>query len=249
MVFNTMDRCVIIKKSSRIERVLIKEQKNNTLPVDWRDLVTNDGVFAVDSQQNIVYWSDSAQHILGYGPENVVGKLCYDLVAGRDSQNYRFCRRNCPVMENARRGRATEDYDILCLLPTGEEKWINISVAVLKRKRSDFQVLHLFRDVTRRRRTEEFAHKAGTALRDLLDEEKSATHEGVEPASLPLPRLSRRELEVLRLLASGMSTRQIAVSLGVQPVTARNHITRVITKLGVNNRLQAVLYASERRII
>ncbi|MBI4200251.1 MAG: PAS domain-containing protein [Chloroflexi bacterium] len=215
----------------------------------WRDLVTHDGVFAVDGQQRIVYWSPSAQRIMGYRPEEVTGKLCYELVQGRDPANYGFCRRNCPVMMNARRGRPTPDYDILCVLPTGEERWLNVTVAIPRSKRGTFRVVHLFRDVTRRRTIEEFSRKAGALLRQLLNEEKAGSPDTLELDSTPLPRLSRRESEVLRLLATGAGTRRIADTLGLRPVTARNHVSRLLTKLGVENRLQAVVYASEHGLI
>ena len=70
-----------------------------------------------------------------------------------------------------------------------------------------------------------------------------------ETSLTPVTRLSRRELEVLRLLAQGMPTQQIADTLAIQPITARNHITRLLSKLGVDNRLQVVVYASERQFI
>ncbi len=225
------------------------EQANKPEEMHWQDMLTDDGLFSVDSQQRITHWSASAQRILGFRAQDVIGKLCYEVVAGRDSRNYRFCRRNCPVMANARRGRATPDYDILCVLPSGEEKWLNISVIIPQKGRGDLHVLHLFRDVSRRRRTEEFVRRASAALRDLMAEETSVPHGSVDAGPTPLPRLSRREMEVLRLLAAGMTTRQMADAMAIQPVTARNHITRVLTKLGVGTRLQAVVYASEHRLI
>ena len=227
----------------------MKEQPNKPGEVQWQDLVTDDGVFGVDSQQRITHWSASAQRILGFRPEDVIGKPCYEVVGGRDSRNHRFCRRNCPVLANARRGRPTPDYDVLCVLPSGEEKWLNISVIVPRKGRGNVQVVHLFRDVSHRRRTEEFVRRASTALRELLAEETKEGTAEVNPNAMPLPRLSRRELEVLRLLASGMTTHQIADAMDIQPVTARNHINRLLTKLGVESRLQAVVYASEHRLI
>ena len=143
-----------------------------------------------------------------------------------------------------------ENHNELCSVPSTDEKWINMSVAIPKTKRNDLRVFHLFRDVTSRRRTEEFARKAAVALRELLNKENGEwVEEEVETSPTPLVKLSRRELEVLRLLAAGVTTREIAHTLGIQPITARNHITRVLTKLGVENRLQAVVYASERRLI
>jgi DNA-binding NarL/FixJ family response regulator len=58
--------------------------------------------------------------------------------------------------------------------------------------------------------------------------------------------LTAREIEVLRLVAQGRSNREIAAELFIAEKTARNHVERVYTKLGVNNRTQASLAAIDR---
>ena len=58
---------------------------------------------------------------------------------------------------------------------------------------------------------------------------------------LSCPRLTRREYEVLDLLASGLSDREIAEQLVVSEETARTYTKRLLKTLDVNNRLQAVL--------
>jgi two-component system, NarL family, response regulator LiaR len=55
--------------------------------------------------------------------------------------------------------------------------------------------------------------------------------------------LTRRELEVLRLIAQGMSNRQIATELSVAEKTVKTHVSSVLSKLGVADRTQAALYA------
>lgn len=215
----------------------------------WSDLITHDGLFAVDNRQRITQWSPSAERILGVKTEDAIGKNCYEVIGGRDNRNYRFCRKNCPVLLNARRGRPTPDYDIVSAGPSGENKWINVTVAVPMRARWPFQVIHLFRDVTSRRRTEEFAVRAGAALRELFAQEETPQAPAGDPEPTPLPQLSRREKEVLRLLASGLTTKEIAETLGVQPITARNHVTRLLDRLGVESRLQAVVFASQHGLL
>ena len=56
----------------------------------------------------------------------------------------------------------------------------------------------------------------------------------------------RGRLRCLRLVAQGRSNREIATELFIAEKTARNHIERVYTKLGVNNRTQATLAAIDR---
>lgn len=61
--------------------------------------------------------------------------------------------------------------------------------------------------------------------------------------------LTRRELEVLRLLAEGCNTRAAAQRLGVSPATVRNHVQNLLGKLGVHSRLQAVAYANRHGLL
>jgi PAS domain S-box-containing protein len=56
----------------------------------------------------------------------------------------------------------------------------------------------------------------------------------------PLPHLTPRQVEVLRLLELGCSTKQIAAELHLSTETVRNHIRRLFHALGVNSRLEAV---------
>jgi DNA-binding NarL/FixJ family response regulator len=65
----------------------------------------------------------------------------------------------------------------------------------------------------------------------------------VPAASEPFAELTAREREVLSLLASGMSTTQIATELVITPRTTGTHIQHILGKLGVHNRAQAVAVA------
>ena len=56
--------------------------------------------------------------------------------------------------------------------------------------------------------------------------------------------LTRRETEVLRLLAEGLTNRQIAERLFISPKTAEHHTSRVYAKLGVSSRAEAAAYAA-----
>jgi two-component system NarL family response regulator len=70
-----------------------------------------------------------------------------------------------------------------------------------------------------------------------------------EPASdgeaerLAIDHLSPRELDVLRLIARGLENSEIADALKISPRTAKNHVSNILTKLGVPNRIQAAIYA------
>jgi DNA-binding NarL/FixJ family response regulator len=61
--------------------------------------------------------------------------------------------------------------------------------------------------------------------------------------------LSRRECEILQLLAEGATSKEIAVALGLRPKTVENHRARILDKLGVSNSAAAVRAAAARGLI
>ena len=61
------------------------------------------------------------------------------------------------------------------------------------------------------------------------------------------PELSEREREVLALVAQGLTNKQIAAVLVISPITARNHVSSILTKIGLENRTQAAAWAETRR--
>lgn len=65
----------------------------------------------------------------------------------------------------------------------------------------------------------------------------------------PLEKLTRREEEVLHLLAGGLSNREIAERLSLSVGTVKNHVSNIIGKLQANDRTQAVIIALKRGLV
>ncbi len=62
---------------------------------------------------------------------------------------------------------------------------------------------------------------------------------------VPFPQLTRRELEILDLLAKGTGNQEMARQLWLSPKTVRNHVANIVTKLGVSDRFEAVVLARD----
>jgi len=73
--------------------------------------------------------------------------------------------------------------------------------------------------------------------------------EFASPAPEPTPRLSGRELEILRLMADGRANRQIAESLSLSPHTVKRHVANILAKLHQRTRIEAVLFAQRRDLL
>jgi DNA-binding NarL/FixJ family response regulator len=75
----------------------------------------------------------------------------------------------------------------------------------------------------------------------VLAEFRGMAHDGDRPRT-PFP-LSVREVEVLDCVAQGLSNKEVADALFITEQTVKNHMTNVLRKLGVEDRVQALLYA------
>ncbi len=84
----------------------------------------------------------------------------------------------------------------------------------------------------------------------LLNEFASMVKKEDEPQQqVPAPRLTEREIEVLRLVARGMNNRDIAKELFISENTVKNHVRNILEKLQLHSRMEAVVYAVREKLL
>ncbi|MGH9155466.1 MAG: response regulator [Acidimicrobiales bacterium] len=83
----------------------------------------------------------------------------------------------------------------------------------------------------------------------LLVEFNALAKRATDRPQLPGPVLTAREMEVLRLVAKGMSNREIADQLFISENTVKNHVRNILEKLHLHNRMEAVVYAMRERLL
>ncbi len=197
---------------------------------------TADGAFAITPDGKIALWNRAAEKILGYSAREAVGRACCDLFVGRDESGNRLCYRGCHVMSLVKMGDPVQSFDMQTRTKGGKPVWVNLSTLVMPPGPARTGLtIHLFRDVT-----------ATKELLALVQERMAAA---AEPAdSNGNTALTRRELEILRLIATGVNTKAAAERLHVSPATVRNHVQNILGKLGAHSRLEAVAYATSHRL-
>jgi DNA-binding NarL/FixJ family response regulator len=83
----------------------------------------------------------------------------------------------------------------------------------------------------------------------LLAEFAELSRRSAEAVRVPVPRLTERELEVLRLVARGMANKDIATQLFISENTVKNHVRNILEKLQLHSRMEAVVYAVREKIL
>ena len=83
----------------------------------------------------------------------------------------------------------------------------------------------------------------------LLAEFSNLSKKAEARQAVPTPRLTSRELEVLKLVAQGMSNKEIATELYISENTVKNHVRNILEKLHLHSRMEAVVYAVREKIL
>jgi PAS domain S-box-containing protein len=199
---------------------------------------TADGGFAIDAEGRIVLWNRAAESMLGYTVREAVGRRCCDLLMGDDENGNRLCCRGCHIVDLVKMRTPVHSFDMRTRTKTGSAIWVNVSTLRVSRDGAGDATVHLLRDVT--------------ATREILAliRERLAIPAALVPAAPDgTGTLTRREVEILHLIATGLNTKDAAERLHVSPATIRNHVQNILGKLGAHSRLEAVAYATRNRLI
>jgi PAS domain S-box-containing protein len=216
-----------------------------------RDLLERaaDGAYIVDQDQRISAWNKAAEEILGYTAKEVLGMNCFQVLGGHTDGGCVTCRRGCLPFTAGLRGDLVPSYDTQVRTASGYPRWINVTIIAIPVTDDSTEpevVIHLFRDVESKKRAETFTKDVVGWVRQLKLQGPELLAIENEPADAGL---TEREIQVLRRLSHGADTDTIASQLVIDKSTVRNHIQRILHKLGVHSRLEAVTYAREHGLL
>lgn len=204
---------------------------------------TGDIAFAVDNGGEVVAWNRAAVEAFAIQEDDAIGRSCGDLLQGVDECGP-VCSDNCTMRQAVMQQRPVRNIDLQAVTPFGR-RWFNVSMLIFSDAGSpNIYALYVARSIDVRKRLE-------VLMRDFVHDE-SSTDAGtwtVNRAAVMNAALSVREVEVVRMLAQGHTTEEIARSLGISRATVNNHTQHVMSKLDAHTRLEAVRKAVYAGII
>jgi len=190
------------------------------LPGMAAKMTSSEPVFRCDDDLRVVEWNRAAAAVTGIEAADAVGKHCWDAVEGRDDAGRLVCTPSCSTARLARQGWPVECRNLV--LRTGAARR-RVTIATIVVSDGPGQtILHPVRAA------------------------------GEPPSARPadgMPRLTRRQLEILGLLAGGNRVREIARRLTISETTVRNHIRALLLELGAHSQLEAVARARELALV
>jgi PAS domain S-box-containing protein len=195
-----------------------------------------DGAFAVGPDGRVIVWNRAAEKILGWSAKEVLGRPCCEVMAGGDGHGNSLCYEGCDVMGQVRLGEPVEHFEMKTRTKAGRPVWLDVSILEAPATNGNRPVaVHLFRDVT--------------ATKKLLEIVQERTAPAAPSNGNGASGLTKREIEILRLMAAGANTKVLAERLHVSPATVRNHAQNIFAKLDVHSRLEAVAWANQHRLV
>ena len=200
---------------------------------------TGDGMVAIDMDGFIVGWNAAAEDLFGYQSQDVIGRACHAVLNFEDRCGNTVCDAECslhatPLVAGS---WVVPTREVLARTDAGRRLWLSLTTILVPPAPDERCCrVHLMR-----------AAGVTPELEEALVERLTQPKRGEVDASV-IDQLTLRERDVLRLLAEGLGTQEIADQLFVSSTTARNHVQHILSKLDCHTRLEAVALALRNHI-
>ena len=222
-----------------------------TAPVTRDDIlallaIARFGACATSPQGTIVFWNRTAERILGMPSAQVIGRQINEIIAAAaPHQSGVASSSNRLPAGPLDAGHSPCPLIVSMLCASGGHKQIALTpVVVADQPGNDALTVYLFDDPSQT--------QPPSPARSAMPSPTSEQHEPVPASAARAPGpnpLSGREMQILRLIAVGTDTDQIAADLQISFHTVRNHVRSLRNKLGAKTKLDAVLTAMRHGLI
>ena len=211
---------------------------------DALDLIAGSetAAFAMDRNEKIIYWNSAAEKLLGWTADEVLGKACFSILAGRDPFGNLYCMRDCAIVRTAVDGASVEPFVMEVSRKRGGTQKVKVRVVSLPAGGKAVSCLMHLVERGDPAELERLAASLRAAARVTSDSPKPDPILSVSP-------LTAREREIVVLLSNGYAALNIAAKLNLSHATVRNHIQNILRKLEVHSQVEAIAVAFRRGCI
>jgi PAS domain S-box-containing protein len=207
---------------------------------------TADAALAVDVAGRITAWNKAAAELFGLSEADAVGVPCHQILQC-STEDEAARSEDCVITRIARESRPLVNFDLRLQTKTGRH-WCNLSTLIVREPASAAShIIYIVRPREMRKRLEQaLSEFVRTQARNGVSGAPTISYPPQPGINAPL---TSREVEVLRSLARGHSTRAIASQLNISSATVNNHIKHILRKLDVHSRLEAIRNAETAGVI
>jgi PAS domain S-box-containing protein len=191
--------------------------------------------FTVNAAGSVLSVNQFGAEQLGYAPEELIGKPVLEVFYEEDRDEVAQQLAMCVANPGER-----AHWEFRKVRKDGEVIYVKEQARATVDTNSETIVLLVCEDITERRRMEEELEKAREELERKV--ERQVESKGAYG-------LTFRELTVLHLVATGSSDKDIAVKLGISPLTVSKHVANILTKMGASSRSEASARAVRQSLL
>ena len=200
-----------------------------------------DGVFTLDASQTVTFWNQACETITGIPAAKALGRCCHEVMKGHDLTGRPLCKCDCPVSALAKGGPPPSALPMRIEHSDGRKVQLKVSTLLVpSSSQGEWSIVH----VMRHGRDQNSHVLRQDEAKPMQAEPAHCQHQVPAGACL----LTSRERDVLRLLSRGIGSEGISEKLNLSQVTVRNPIQRLMAKLDVHSRVEAVAYAHRHQL-
>lgn len=219
------------------------------MPVGFYHAILNgfkDSFNILDRDYRILWVNEARAKYHQQNLKDMVGRTCFEM----------FQRRNEPCVECpvtvVFKTRKPCSMEKSVILPDGTRKWGDVrAYPVFGDKGEVVYAIQIMIDITNRKsrnvREKRYVETLEATIREFNEKKVDSLvrYEGEGKRT----NLSKRETEVLRLMANGFANVEIGSVLSISPHTVKSHVMNIFGKLGVTDRTQAAIWAVQHKLI
>ena len=217
--------------------------------MDARTIVERSSTAAVatDAEDRLIGINEAARSLFGLDDGRVVGLDFANVFQPQDVFGNPLGYDYSLIFQMLESGKPLKNFECRLRKACGEYQRAQVSViVVLGPCPEKYELAHILWPCDRRRQADEVIARL---LNGSEHPEVSAIGVELRHASTGKSMLTGRQLDVLRLVAGGKCSCEVAVQLNISPETVRNHMRNILSRLDVHSRAEAVSVAYQRHLI